>query len=290
MFRVYGKDGTMGPLEPDTTTVAKEVFLLCDAQAETQDLANKVAAMARVALVHAPYPGQVATAGNLAMPVTPLTIPLGPTPEFNVYHLLPVSDLAALFPRHTVQLGGTQEEVAERRSDFGYDLTPEKPLMVKPTPMSSGVNGQTNGAANGSVKPTTNGSIDSQDASTTDAIQPAKTDSTVKAHITATEGPKSLLKLAKVIRSKNAGPYEVTFDLIFNDEQCFDYAQESSALHNANLARLYKITEKDILASHFFRPALAFKFTIPRPWSAGGFGDRDVHCSQQHAPLLGLEL
>ena len=278
MFRVYGKNGTMGPLEPDPS-VGKEVFLLCDVLAETQALADKVAALARVALVHAPYPGQVATAGNLAMPVTPLTIPLGQLPEFNIYHLLPVSNPVALFPRHTVQLGVEQDAVVKRIPEFGYDLQPEKPLMLKPKAVNGASSDTPNGTSNGTADSTTNGTKDSPQ-STTDSTP----------HITTTKGPIPLRSLAKVIRSKNAGPFEVTFDLIFNDEKCFEYAEKSSALQNAKLAKLYMISEKEILSSHFFKPALAFKFTIPRPWIAGGFGERDVHCSQQHAPLLGLEL
>lgn len=264
MFRVYGKNGTMGPLEPDPS-VGKEVFLLADIQAETQALADKVAALCRVALVHAPYPGQVATAGNLAMPVTPLTIPLGQLSEFNVYHLLPIEDPVGFFPRHTLQLGVTEDNVVERLPEFGYDLEPEKPLVIKPRSVNGGSDNQQ------VTNDTVNGVND-------------------KEHIALSDGPIPLTQLAKVIRSKNAGPFEVTFDLIFNDLACFEYAQKSNSLSNATLAKLYCITEKEILASHFFKPALAFKFTIPRPWIAGGFGERDVHCSQQHAPLLSLEL
>ena len=31
-----------------------------------------------------------------------------------------------------------------------------------------------------------------------------------------------LIDLAKVIRSKNSGPYEITFDIIFKDRETFD--------------------------------------------------------------------
>jgi multidrug efflux pump len=53
---------------------------------------------ARVALMHLSYPGQMATAGNIASPFTPLEIPLGQVCAFNVYHLMQVDDPAALFP------------------------------------------------------------------------------------------------------------------------------------------------------------------------------------------------
>ncbi|KEF60747.1 uncharacterized protein A1O9_02308 [Exophiala aquamarina CBS 119918] len=272
MFRSYGLNGTMGPLEPDHSHVPKEIFLLCDVVAETQELADKVAALARVACVHGAYPGQVATAGNLAMPVTPLHIPLGQISEFNIYHLLPVSDPAALFPRHVSIVGVADDSTAPRNLEFGYDLQAEPPLLLIQKGQNSASNGEHKSTAGHTEADRTNGA------------------NGTSAHITEGEGPIPLLKLAKVIRSKNAGPFELTFDIIFNDEQCFNYAQKSPALGDAKLAKLYHITEMEILASHFFKPALAFKFTIPRPWIAGGFGERDVHCSQQHAPLLDLEL
>ena len=53
---------------------------------------------ARTSLMHSPYPGRIATAGNLASPFTPLEIPLGQACEFNVYHLMKVDSPTALFP------------------------------------------------------------------------------------------------------------------------------------------------------------------------------------------------
>ena len=50
------------------------------------------------ALMHSPYPGRIATAGNIASPFTPLEIPLGQACEFNVYHLMKVDSPTALFP------------------------------------------------------------------------------------------------------------------------------------------------------------------------------------------------
>jgi len=48
--------------------------------------------------MHAPYPGRIATAGNLASPFTPLEIPLGQACAFNVYHLMKVDSPTDLFP------------------------------------------------------------------------------------------------------------------------------------------------------------------------------------------------
>ena len=43
-------------------------------------------------MLHCPYEGRIATAGNIALPFTPLEIPLGSVCEFNVYHLVELED------------------------------------------------------------------------------------------------------------------------------------------------------------------------------------------------------
>jgi hypothetical protein len=53
----------------------------------TQAVADALCNRARVALMHLPYPGQMATAANIASPFTPLEIPLGQVCAFNIYHL-----------------------------------------------------------------------------------------------------------------------------------------------------------------------------------------------------------
>ncbi|KAK5710411.1 hypothetical protein LTR15_012973 [Elasticomyces elasticus] len=52
----------------------------------------------RIFCVYTPYEGQISTTGNYAMPFTNLKIPLSKVLYFNIYYLLPVEDLLALFP------------------------------------------------------------------------------------------------------------------------------------------------------------------------------------------------
>ena len=66
----------MGSLEPETS-VAHEIGILGEILAPTQDKATSIAGFARVCTLHSAYPGQVATAGNLALPLTPLESPVG---------------------------------------------------------------------------------------------------------------------------------------------------------------------------------------------------------------------
>ena len=98
MFRAYGRDGVMGPLEPDKGFVPKEVGLVIDAVAPTQDIATAAAMFTRGVMQHADYPGILTTAGNMAYPFSPFGIPVGPAYRFNVYHLMPVANPLECFP------------------------------------------------------------------------------------------------------------------------------------------------------------------------------------------------
>ena len=97
-----------------------------------------------------------------------------------------------------------------------------------------------------------------------------------------------LVDVASVIRSKNAGPYELTFDIIFKERFWFEEAKRSNLINASLIARLYGISEDDVLNIVAFEPANAIKATIRRPLVSGAIGESDVYGAQQHAPLLGL--
>lgn len=94
---------------------------------------------------------------------------------------------------------------------------------------------------------------------------------------------------AKVIRSKNSGPYELTFDIIFRTTELFEAAVESGVFTKKLIARLYSVDEADVAGIVEFLPAKAIKATIRRKVVSGGPGDRDVYGAQQHAPLFEIE-
>ena len=70
-----------------------------------------------------------------------------------------------------------------------------------------------------------------------------------------------LLDITEVIRSKNAGPSEITFDIMFKDMESFEKTCKAKAI----------------------------KGTIKRPVCSDDLGETDVYGAQQHALLLGLE-
>jgi Domain of unknown function (DUF4387) len=143
---------------------------------------KNIAAVGRVSGVHLPYPGQMGTGGNLAIPLTPLEASLGEVCQFCVYKLLQTGD----------------------------------------------------------------GIFD--------------------------DGLVALPALAEILHSKNAGPYEITFDIVFRNLTCHERAQKPGKLTKERIAKLYNIKPENVVARQFFRQAEASKCTITRGGIAGSFG------------------
>ncbi|KAF0332526.1 caib baif family enzyme [Colletotrichum asianum] len=99
-----------------------------------------------------------------------------------------------------------------------------------------------------------------------------------------------LSQVARIIRSKNSGPFEMTFDVMFDDESVYRRVREANVFTNETIKKLYRVTDDDILTNMYFDPALAWKCTIKRPWAQGSVGERDTLGTQQHAPLLGIRI
>jgi hypothetical protein len=99
-----------------------------------------------------------------------------------------------------------------------------------------------------------------------------------------------ITEMAYVIRSKNSGPYELTFDIIFKDRANFDTARRSGIFTKEMFAGLYGLDITDVINVVEFEQANAIKATIVRPIVSGSPGDRDIYGAQQHAPLLNIEV
>lgn len=99
-----------------------------------------------------------------------------------------------------------------------------------------------------------------------------------------------LSQCASVIRSKNAGPFEVTIDVMFDDAPTFEAACRSALLDPVELAQRMNVVRSRVLDVVVFRPALAVKINVARDASSGTVGDRDVYGTQQFIPLLDLEI
>lgn len=100
----------------------------------------------------------------------------------------------------------------------------------------------------------------------------------------------NLRELASVIRTKNAGPFIFTADIIFDDPQAYEKVKRSGIITREQIARLYQVPLSDVLSIHQFDEGRCIKINIKRPVSSGDIGDTDVLAMQQHAPLLLIEI
>ncbi len=103
-------------------------------------------------------------------------------------------------------------------------------------------------------------------------------------------GERRLREIAKVVRSKNSGPFQVTFDVIFASNEDFRRVRDSGVVTRALVARLYRISENEIVTFGFFERINAIKITIPRRNPQGSIGETDMHACQQHVPLAEIAI
>lgn len=98
--------------------------------------------------------------------------------------------------------------------------------------------------------------------------------------------------IATVLRSKNAGPFQITIDLMFDDRAAFQRVLASNVLNPDRVAALYWTEPAEVQVIPFDRIS-AIKITVPRRWGtpgSGSTGDRDVYGAQQHGPLVDIEI
>ena len=105
----------------------------------------------------------------------------------------------------------------------------------------------------------------------------------------AAEKTGTLMDAVTSVRSKNAGPYSLTFDLFFPNEEVFNDVVDRNVLTKEGIAELYSI-DPGVVKIFPFKPALAIKVSIPRLMPGGSPGDTDVAGGQQFVPLLSIPL
>ena len=94
-----------------------------------------------------------------------------------------------------------------------------------------------------------------------------------------------LWQLAKLIRSKNAGPWELTFDIMFDSPETYERCRRTGLADAAFYARAYHLDVSQVKV-YECPDALAIKATIPRPHSAGAPADTDIFGGQFHSPIV----
>lgn len=92
-----------------------------------------------------------------------------------------------------------------------------------------------------------------------------------------------------VVRSKVAGPFWVTMDLMFDSRENFDRFADCPALGKEAISEIYGVGKEDV--KHYPVPSLnVLKISFPRRNVQGGVGERDLHSGQQYTYILDKEL
>ena len=67
-----------------------------------------------------------------------------------------------------------------------------------------------------------------------------------------------LRDLASLIRSKNAGPFEITFDIMFRGEEEYRRVKQAAIINAALFARMYQLPE-GLVQVYEYDPAFAYE-------------------------------
>jgi len=98
-----------------------------------------------------------------------------------------------------------------------------------------------------------------------------------------------LINLASILRSKNAGPLYLTFDIIFNDKSTYTKVKESGMITPGNIAKIYE-TDPNKVEIYMYDIVDSIKITIPRKTVCGALDDNDIYGCQQHLLLANIEI
>jgi hypothetical protein len=91
------------------------------------------------------------------------------------------------------------------------------------------------------------------------------------------------------IRSKNAGPFWVTFDLFFPDRDACERYAKSPQLQPDAIGKLFDV-DPDLVKRFIDLNLSVLKISCPRAHPQGGIVDRDLHQGQQYVRLLDVVL
>ena len=98
-----------------------------------------------------------------------------------------------------------------------------------------------------------------------------------------------LYELTKLIRSKNAGPFQLTIDIMFDTRSHYDQTRASGVLSVERFAEMYHIIPDDIKIT-YYDVVSTIKVTLPRLITSGDLDDSDIMGGQQYAPLVDVEI
>lgn len=115
-IRIYGRDGTMGPLEPIKESRAHELCMVFEATAVTQKLAHSLGGIIRHQALHLPIPEWSGLITTIALPYNALD--RGAVYTFTLNHVVEPDDPCEMFPMDLIEVGNamgtTRDEYAKQ--------------------------------------------------------------------------------------------------------------------------------------------------------------------------------
>jgi hypothetical protein len=103
-------------------------------------------------------------------------------------------------------------------------------------------------------------------------------------------GQRSLLDVAVITRSKDAGINRLTFDIIFNSGENYETALRSNVFDRESVAKLLNLPVERVVGTFFVDTCNAIKISIDRPNISASMDERDVFGAQQQAAIEGLTI
>ncbi|MGB9667362.1 MAG: Maf family nucleotide pyrophosphatase, partial [Thermosulfidibacteraceae bacterium] len=79
----------------------------------------------------------------------------------------------------------------------------------------------------------------------------------------------TLGEFADIVRSKNAGPFLLTYDIMFKDRARYEFFKSKNFIDRSSFARFMNIREDDIVVFEYYDSAQALKITVRRDPPSG---------------------
>ncbi len=96
----------------------------------------------------------------------------------------------------------------------------------------------------------------------------------------------TLGEFADIVRSKNAGPFMLTFDIMFSDWDRYVYFKEGNFVSVESFCEYMGIPLEDVIVFEYYDSAQALKITVKRNPPSGSIYDDDIYGATSYVKLL----
>jgi hypothetical protein len=102
-------------------------------------------------------------------------------------------------------------------------------------------------------------------------------------------GATPLWRLAKLIRSKNAGPFNLTIDIMFENQENYLRVKTSGTITAESISGWYGVPV-DVISVFEHDHSMSIKVSFPRPTPSGSVSDTDIFGGTFHSLLVDLAI